>query len=69
MIGLQVFGSTGNVPGLSDVFGSNFRFMIAAGLVSTPLAKIEPFSSNDGKVPFAGSMKSGTFASASSGES
>jgi hypothetical protein len=43
--------------------------MIAAGLVSAPLAKIEPFSSNDGKVPFAGSMKSLTLASASSGES
>ena len=66
---MQVFGSTGNVPELSDVFGSNFRFMIAAGLVSTPLAKIEPFSSNDGKVPFVGSTKSGTLASASSGES
>jgi hypothetical protein len=43
--------------------------MIAAGLVSTPLAKTEPFSSNDGKVPLAGLMKSLTWASASSGES
>ena len=52
VIGLQVSGSTGNVPGFSDVAGSNFRSMIAAGLVSTPFAKKKPISSNDGKVPF-----------------
>ena len=57
------------MAGLSDVCGLNFRFMIAAGSVSTPLGKIEPFSSNDGKVPLAGLMKSLTLASASSGES
>jgi hypothetical protein len=65
---LQVVGSTGKVEASNDE-ASFFRFMIAAGLVSRPLAKIEPFSSNDGKAPFVGSVKSGTAARASSGES
>ena len=70
VIGLQVAGSTGNVPALSDVAGSNFRSMMAPGLVSTPLGKIEPFSSNAGKVlPLPLFSRSGTAGIASSGES
>jgi hypothetical protein len=65
-----VVESTANVAGFRPDGGCAVRFMIAPGFLSTPSGKIEPLSSNDGKVlPLPLFRRYGTAGSSSSGES